>query len=405
MKKILYLFGAMAFAGLMASCSSDDPDVPSYPANTFTDANGLTLTVNEAPMLGKSVNYAQNGSKATLTLSSSIDFTKLDELEGITIPGLSVVPCPSGIPGSQEITLNVDLKEGTGCNTFSGKEETAYCTFKYDGTVSEEALVLNITDLELKDKSLVGNWNVPEHKVVDDWTSEDYGKVLSTPISVVWKSEKGLNLFGTEMPIEDILTLVMALPLLQNNTATLPVALSNVLKQLQFQKDGNILAQYVDAENLATGTVLTSPTNLIQYTVTDASNLLLFLNPQAIEAADDANRLAPRKRAITDIPGIDSLIPNVLAQLVPMMGGGVPMQYELNGNDMRLYLGTDVLLPLLKQISPLLKNEQIINTIVEMASQNENMAGMATMLPDILKSAADVIDTTTQIEIGLNLNK
>lgn len=415
MKQILNLLSVMALAGVMASCSSnDDPDPIIYPASTFTDQTGLTLTVNGSPMLGKTAEFAQNaadGFKATITLSSKFDFTNLEELDGITIPGLGEVECPGAVPGSKVLTLDVDLTNGTESSTFSGAKETEYCNFKYNGSVNANALTLNITDLTLKNQTLVGNWTPLPYAINEDFSSDNYGAIVSTPVYVSWTSSANIDMFGSPVPMEDLLALVMSMPILNDNTATLPQAVTNSLKQLMFQADGNILAKYVDEDDTAeTPTVLTSPANVAQYVVTGANDMRLYLNPQAIQAADkDDNKDTPAKaktRVDTPaIPGIDTLIPNILSQLVPMMGDGVPMHYELNGADLRLYIGTDVLLPLLKQISPMLKDQTVIDMIVNMVSQDESMSFIAESIPGMLKSMADVIDTTTDIKIGLNLKK
>ena len=72
MKKNLfyYLFTVICSVTLFASCSDDDEKVVNpVPQTTFTGENGLQLTYNGAPMLGKKVTFtpdATNAQKATL---------------------------------------------------------------------------------------------------------------------------------------------------------------------------------------------------------------------------------------------------------------------------------------------------------------------------------------------------
>ena len=74
MKKNLfyYLFTVICSVTLFASCSDDDEKVVNpVPQTTFTGENGLQLTYNGAPMLGKKVTFtpdATNAQKATLRL-------------------------------------------------------------------------------------------------------------------------------------------------------------------------------------------------------------------------------------------------------------------------------------------------------------------------------------------------
>lgn len=399
MKKILSSLCMAAMIFSMASCSDDDKDVTMYDANTFTDQHGLQLTMNEAPVLGKTAVFtpdASDASKATITLSSSFD---LSAIPGVTLPGAQTIACPGVIPGSKEYTLNVKLSYKDDMAEFSGSESTDYCTFDYSGTVNNDFLKLDIKNLELKDKSLVGTWKPLPQVIDDDFESETYGDIKSTPVYAMWESTGKLNFLGSEMPVQDILKLVMVMPLLNDMSMTVPDALLAVLRDVEFCKDGNIVASYADLESESeTPAYLKSPLNMAQYVVTGKNDMRFFLNPQAVIAASAGTRAT---RALD----LNNLLGNVMAQLVPMLGDGVPMHYMLNGNDLRVYLGTEVLLPLLKQASPLLRDEELVNKLVELIKQDESMGFLADMIPAMLSSAADVIDNTTKIEIGLNLSK
>ena len=43
--------------------------------------------------------------------------------------------------------------------------------------------------------------------------------------------------------------------------------------------------------------------------------------------------------------------------------------------------------------------------IVEAAKQDPTMGGMADMLPSILKTLPEIVDTTSKVEIGINLDR
>ena len=79
MKKNLfyYLFTVICSVTLFASCSDDDEKVVNpVTQTTFTGENGLQLTYNGAPMLGKKVTFtpdATNAQKATLRLEGEFD--------------------------------------------------------------------------------------------------------------------------------------------------------------------------------------------------------------------------------------------------------------------------------------------------------------------------------------------
>lgn len=399
MKKILNLLCMAVLFGALTACSDDDKDdVQVVEPGTYTDGEGLQITLNGAPVIGKTAVFtpdATDHSKATITLGSTFDLSAIPTL---TLPGSQTIVGPGVVPGSKELVLDVTLKAGAdGMSTFSGSHSTEYCTFEYSGSVGDDFLVLDIKSLELKDKTLVGLWSPMEQVVDDDFASDTYGQVLSSPIYAVWESGSDINFLGTPMPVQNILSLVMVMPLLDDMSLTVPDALLSVLKNVEFMKDGNIVASYVDTDS-EDGAAVTSPLNMAQYVVTGKSDMRFFLNPQAVIAADSKTRAT---RAID----LNDLLGNVMAQLTPMMGDGVPMHYALNGSELRVYLGTETLLPLLKQASPLLRDETLVASLVELVKQDESMGFIADMLPSMLSSVADAIDNTTKIEIGLNLTK
>lgn len=99
-----------------------------------------------------------------------------------------------------------------------------------------------------------------------------------------------------------------------------------------------------------------------------------------------------------------------------MLTAGIPIeygqaQYTKDGkvvtieNTTAFYLGTETLLPILKIAKPLFSDEDFVKSIVEEASKDPNMGIMAMMLPGILNAIPEIIDTTSKVEIGINLTK
>ncbi len=416
-------FALMSVSLLMAlmpltSCSSDDdpkkvgPVAPLFSETVYTAENGLELTYSGAPMLGKTVKFtpdANDGTKGSLTLYSTFDLSAIpvdDALEPAPIAG------PGVIPGSAETVLDIKLEGNSDNASFSGSSENLYCRFNYNGEISKEGLKLNITDVKLNNTSLCANWKLTKY-AMDDETYE----ISANPIHIVWESGANINLFGSPLPVSDLLKLLMAMPLLNDMTLTLPDALNSVLNDVSFLEDGNIQATYLDAENGATE-FAKSPLNLMQYVLNGSNSMLLFINPQAVIAADAENN--PDEPENPDSPAkamsrdgetaepafdIDALLPNIMAQLVPMLSTGVPMAYNIDGEKLCLYLDTDILLPLLKQnVLPLLRNEEFVKSIIDMVAADPDMGYIAMFLPDMLTSIADVIDQTTRLQVGLNFD-
>ena len=325
MKKNLfyYLFAVICTIGLFTSCSDDDEKVVNpIPQTTFNSENGLQLTYNGAPLLGKKVTFtpdATEATKATLRLEGEFDLT------GILKGQRSNMTSPTGpgvFPGSPVTTLSVDLSiNGNQC-TFSGVSETEYCTFSYAGKVTAGTMDLSFTDVTLKNTALAGTvWKpTPLANTEDDGMDE--------PIHFVWKSgtKAAIEIFPgppSEIEINDLLLLALRFPLFDDGSGdrvSVEQMLCSVLKDVTLGADGNIVATYMDAANGGTEWV-TSPSNMAQYVVTGDNQLLLFLNPQAIMA--NVDNVEKSVRTVD----VGAILQQAIAELYPMLINGVPLTY------------------------------------------------------------------------------
>ena len=403
MKKNLfyYLFAVICTIGLFTSCSDDDEKVVNpIPQTTFNSENGLQLTYNGAPLLGKKVTFtpdATEATKATLRLEGEFD------LAGILKGQRSNMTSPTGpgvFPGSPVTTLSVDLSiNGNQC-TFSGVSETEYCTFSYAGKVTAGTMDLSFTDVTLKNTALAGTVWKPTPLA----NTEDGG--MDEPIHFVWKSgTKAANeIFGhpSEIEINDLLLLALRFPLFDDGSGdrvSVEQMLCSVLKDVTLGADGNIVATYMDAANGGTEWV-TSPSNMAQYVVTGDNQLLLFLNPQAIMA--NVDNVEKSVRTVD----VGAILQQAIAELYPMLINGVPLTYTKEGNRMKVFLGTDLLLPLMKNIvAPLFEDEEFLNMVIEAMKSDPQFGGMAGMMVPTLKLLPEIIKNTTQLEIGLDLTQ
>lgn len=403
MKKNLfyYLFAVICTIGLFTSCSDDDEKVVNpIPQTTFNSENGLQLTYNGAPLLGKKVTFtpdATEATKATLRLEGEFD------LSGILKGQRSNMTSPTGpgvFPGSPVTTLSVDLSiNGNQC-TFSGVSETEYCTFSYAGKVTAGTMDLSFTDVTLKNTALAGTVWKPTPLA----NTEDGGR--DEPIHFVWKSgtKAAIEIFPgypSEIEINDLLLLALRCPFDDGSGDRVSVEqmLCSVLKDVTLGADGNIVATYMDAANGGTEWV-TSPSNIAQYVVTGDNQLLLFLNPQAIMA--NVDNVEKSVRTVD----VGAILQQAIAELYPMLINGVPLTYTKEGNRMKVFLGTDLLLPLMKNIvAPLFEDEEFLNMVIEAMKSDPQFGGMAGMMVPTLKLLPEIIKNTTQLEIGLDLTQ
>lgn len=397
MKKNLfyYLFTVICSVTLFASCSDDDEKVVNpVPQTTFTGENGLQLTYNGAPMLGKKVTFtpdATNAQKATLRLEGEFDLNGIlgKAKSAAAREDVSMPTAPGVLPGSPVVTLPVDLTiNGDQCS-FAGTSETDYCTFSYKGEVSAGAMELDLSEVKLKNAKLAGM----------TWKLEPYDETNpneTDPIYLVWEAEKKVLGF---MPIESVLKIALRMDLIAagaDNKISATDMLGTVLQDVTFMEDGNIVATYKDAAN--GGTEWTkSPVNLAQYVVENDNQMKVFLNPAAIIAAvNNAGRAVD----------VQAVIQQAIQMLYPMLVNGVPVAFGQTDDALSVYLNTELLLPLLKTlVVPLLSDEEVVAMLVELMKKDPDFGEMADLAEPTLKAFPEIIESTTKVEIGLNFVK
>lgn len=391
-KNLFYLFALICSMSLFTACSDDDDDkvVCPVPQTEFTVATGLNLTYNGGAMLGKKVTFtpdASDATKATLVLAGNLD------LSGILTREAASGSFGAGVfPGSPVVTLPVTLNiQGDECS-FSGTSKTDYCTFDYAGKVTASSLNLDLTNVALKNSVLSGTTWAPT-PLNSDYTEE--------PIHLIWESNKEVEIMpGWGMPIQTILTLALRLPLIDaggDNKVNVEDMLCSVLHDITLGADGNISASYVDAAQGGTSVVKT-PANVAQYVVLSDTQMKVYLNLDAIIA--NVKRLGSSTKAID----MSEILSQAVTSLLPLVTDGVPLTYEKNEGKLKVYLNTDLLLPLMKNIvAPLFSDEEFVNMLIEAMKADPDFGSMAGMAEGMLKGLPEIINETTRLEIGLNL--
>lgn len=406
MKQLLYS-ACVLLPFILAACSNDDsPSGNSrYPEKTYTAADGLSISVGGAPILGKSVTYRpdkKNGSRAQLLLAGYFDFGSIPD---IPKPLAKTLPTSGVIPGDLTTTIPILLTEESDKSVFSGSCVSEYCTYNYSGSISDQGLDLAISNVKLKDTSMCGIWIPDEYRI--DKTS---GQILSSPVYALWESGADINIDGKQVPMQQLLTMLMAMPLIkeeiEGNTVDMPVPelISIMLKEVEFCDDGNIIATIAEDED-DRPVALQTPPNMTTYVVTGANDFNFYLNPSAVIALEEEDLQATmsRSRSIS-FPLFEEVFNNAVTQLVAAMEA-LPMHYNLEGSNMQVYLGSEVLIHLLKtDVLPLLREDYVVAKLIELANQKDELKDIAKLLPDILDDIAVVIEKTTRLEIGMALH-
>lgn len=444
--KLKFIY-SLAIAGMIASlsaCSNDEPDGPDVPGEpaievpgstleekTYSEDN-LSLKLNGSAVVGKTVKFtpAADGTASVTLAGQPLDINEL--LDGLDLGGLlggmvpqaapsraegnmtmPAIPTAGVLPGSPSVTIPVVLEGKADSCAFKGVGETDFCTYKYEGVATADALNFNLSDVKLKNSSMAGTWNMPDF--LSDPNDPNSGKFLNVA-RLQWESKKGAEIelfpgFPMEMPVRDVLVMALGgVPMVQiaGSDMTAVQALSTVLKSVTLGEDGSVKAKYLDTE---TNEVTESPADFAQYVVESSNVIRLYINPAAI--IKSTAEVAAKSRSLD----IATVINDLMNQVVPMFTQGIAVHYgqaisNIDGDKIEytesataFYLDTDTLLPLLKAVAPVLADEGIVQAIQNMLASDPSMAGVAGSISGVLTSFPEIVNTTTKIEIGINLKR
>lgn len=382
-KNVLYLFSLLCTLSFFTACSDDDDPVCPVGNTVFTDAEGLQLTYSGEAMLGKKVQFvAQGVDKAVLTLSgANLDLAGLmSKSDNLPVQGLATAGV---VPGELTTILNVDLLVEGDKVSFEGTDEKDGRTLTYKGEATNEGLKLDLQVTLPKNEWVGTSWNLAPT-----------GFMSADPIHIDWNADE-FPFNGGKWDIESALKLTLGMAPIKDGM-TAPQLLFGILNKVTFLPDGNIQAEYKDTP--ADADWKTSPLNLATYSVKEGK-LFIYLNPTQIMAIAASTA---KSRAMPDMSFLIGLLQNV----IPMLAEGVPLSYSTaEDGKTNVYLGKEVLLPILQKIKPLFEDEEVVNSLVEFLKENAGeFAGLVdSFLKPVLVAFPNIIDTTTDVQIGLTL--
>jgi len=398
-KKLFYLFALICSMSLFTACSDDDDDVKVNTDlnTTYTSAdatNQLVLTYGGEVMLGKKVSFdTTDGKNATIVLEGAdISLTRSNMSAGLVNPGV--------IPGESKVAFSVALQPVVNGYTFEGEHTTDNYTMKYKGAVEKGKLNLGLNVELLGDNTLVGSvWNLAPY---NPWGDK------STPLHVVWESSKSFSVVifpgtpATDMQPGDLISMIGGvgmIPVGDKGQKNLNEVLSYLLKNVTFMKDGNIVASYSEAADMAAPSFKDSPLNMVQYAVKNGK-LYLYLNVEAI--------MAVAAQADTKALDIETILPAILPkllELIPMISNGIPLGYSIEEGALKVYIDNELGLKIVDILLPLLENEEIVAAIKESVASNPDFAFFIGVVEAVLEQAPEVLSKTTKMEVGLNFVK
>ena len=367
-KSFLYLFTVLCTLSFFTACSDDDdPKDPNVlDVNTAYSGDKLDLKYSDSPLLGKEITFeTKDGKTATITMKGIFDMSTISGLfSGGSKADLVPSFAPGVIPGEVTTTLsNVVLIQVGEKYTFEGTDEANGRTVKYVGEVQKDKMTLAL-DVTMPANPLqeVGLWKL---------NGSTFKWVSSVDIE--------LDLFNEPYPMKDASALL--------NTIIIQPKLKEVLVDVTFKADGNIIATYKKEK---VGEPQTSPINLANYYIKN-NKLYVTLNIdmiiQAATKADDSKELVALITALMKTP------------LMSALSEGFPLNYTIKDGVANVSIDEEFLLPILKVV---INSPFVIEKINGLVSDNQNLAKM---LEAVLKQMPAIVDGTSELSFGLNLEK
>ncbi len=388
-KSFLVLFGAVMLAmTALTSCSkeSEKIDAPVKSETLFSDLSGLKLTVNGREMTGCSVNYipdANAGDKASMIVTGEI--VQIPELlssliSGIDLGGTKAVRTSTTsnvLPGAPALNLDVTLDVSGDAGSFEGEGETDYCTFSYKGTVSSSKLVLNLSNVSMKNKALQNT----------TWKPAAAGKNWGNTIGISSDSQLGslIEMLLQFIPVD--------IPEGQGN---LEQALCAVLRSLKFFDNGEWTISYL--ESWKTMSYTDVPRGCLNYVVTGDNEMRVFLSVGDILRLSEQIKAAKGTKAGED---------NVLTQLVEVVSGivanaltdGIKINFEQKGDNLRLTFDSELIMEIVTLLSTALSDQTIQAMLLGALGDDPTVA---MILPGLLKTLPDMVAATSTINLSVN---
>lgn len=410
--KRLHLLGLLLSPVLFVACDKDDNnkdvDLDQIQSKTYTGLNVLDLEYNDSGLAGKSVDVSPaSGRNVNMSFYSKVNlgtlnaaFKDLPELDG-----------PGVLPGTPKLDITVPVTRDGNDWDFDYTGETDFVTYRLEGDFDNNKFEGEFEDVRLKNQTFAGGaWKpvaAPTNPLDD-----------SQPFHIVWETKLPIQLPGTQYGIQDVLRILVNTPFIPvyNGTAemSLTQVIANGLRTVGMAADGCMPVTYLQTANGASQ-FITAPRCTFMYVPLSDNAMRLYANPTDILSLVLLNN-TNRDPNIPDNPfgkasraeegTLLQLLEGIVKNLSPMLAEGLPMACVRQGDGMQLYLSSEVLLPLLKQvIVPVLSNPAMRGIVADLVQHNTSLSQYATAIMALYDALPQLLDQTTKIELGFNFTK
>lgn len=394
------LLSAFVGTAMLVSCDKDNSgkDESEWVRDNFvgveyTDESGLSLSYSSSPMFGK---------VAQVTGCDEDGITISLQGESYALPTFGTTIATAGVfPGEVVSTVTVPYKKAGDVIEINTSVDSGAYSYDMKATLTKGSFAISIDNVNVAaDISMAGmKLNLVNY---DGQYTVDPGTPIAEvdahyPYHLLFEPEDATINVIFPLPVMTVLRLAFAFPMIEfgESQVSLTTALQTVLKSVEFNADGNVVATILDTES---GSYVQSPLNLAHYNVLNDHQVALFLSPATIAAvatkADQNDLLAKLIEPLTKL----------VAYYAPMLSEGIVLEYGVNPQTgiMTVYLGHDFFKPLGQTASALLADPEIMELLNGLIDSEESLADFSAIIKMLIPQLPGLLDSCTNFELGLN---
>jgi hypothetical protein len=347
--------------------SGDEPQ-PSEPVDLNGDyVNGgdkdLVMTYNGAPLTGRKVTVLADENNETATITLAGNETDLSSAIGGLLD-FKITPY-SPVPGEKEIVLNnVKLYTRDDGYYFFGEDIQPTRTFSYSGEIKDDIMTIDCRNVLANDE-LAGVWKLAAQKTSNSNTEfSDF-----SPMWVDWNSKVvvdmgSLNLGLFPLPLKYSMNGIFAL--LLGGTGNMVVKpngigglILSLIDHLEAKQNGELAVTYPWTDESGAQGLSTTDMNTVRYYYGDTPGRFYA----EVNADVLLNLLSGLINGITtraaDPEHAKELGRELLTLLKPVLEEGLPIDYSLEGNQLRINPDGVLVRDLLRKLMELANDEYV----------------------------------------------
>lgn len=410
---------SMSLTAFMTGCHDKDDDnvIPPTPvSHIYEGMNYLDLDVNGHDVAGKrAVVYpGENGGPATLRFDSQVNLAEVST----DLKDIPVFAGPGVLPGSPVLSISVPLTWDDDEYKFSYSGKTDYVTYTVEGEFDGTKMDVDFENVRLKNQTFAGTaWKPMPYDGNNPLTDRQ-------PFHIVWELDGNVQLPGIETvvpeletSVQDLLRMLVNVPFISvyNNTAkmSLTQVIANGFRAMGMGEDGNLNITYLQSANGA-ATFANVPYGSFQYVPLTKSAIRLTANPTdllSLVLLNNTNRDPnipdnPFGKASRADGMLYQLLQKLLEGTMPVVAEGMPLACVRQDNDMALYAGSTIMLPMIKSyILPILQNPAMRGIVLDFVTQHVQSEEQILAIMAVYDMLPVIMEHTTKVELGLNFVK